>query len=105
MKSFIQNWLKKNLVLENCMQSFWEYLNNYKKEEPNEYNEYFNDIDLDKITLLRNKVSYNVNFIGDDFYDNITMLFRILYNDLEIGYYRIEYDLDGTETDDILKIY
>ena len=87
------------------MQSFWEYLNNYKKEEPNEYNEYFNDIDLDKITLLRNKVSYNVNFIGDDFYDNITMLFRILYNDLEIGYYRIEYDLDGTETDDILKIY
>lgn len=83
-----------------ALQGFWEYMNNWKKEHPDNFSDKFNgDIDASNIELLVH--SYQLTHIldcGDFVYCNVA--FSML--GFSLGYYRLVFTLDGEVADDIL---
>ena len=82
------------------------YLDEYKKEDEEDFNELFKDMDLDKVKYVFHSVAYVINewHIGDNEERKyISAKVRLEYDDWTFAEYESIYDLDGNGEDDYLR--
>lgn len=95
-----QNWILLNNIVERTKKSFWNYVENYRNEEPEEFSEVFSDVNMDSLEITISKVSFTVNYSFDEPITFIAAFADIEYEDREIGVYESLYSLDGDDLDD-----
>ncbi len=102
----LEQWLKKRNIKEMVMKDLKFYLDEYKKEDEEDFNELFKDMDLDKVKYVFHSVAYVINewHIGDNEERKyISAKVRLEYDDWTFAEYESIYDLDGNGEDDYLR--
>ena len=56
----LKKWTIDNNIRERTIQHFWKCFENYKKEEPKEYEELFPNFDTQLLTIWFRKITINV---------------------------------------------
>lgn len=102
----LEKWLEKynvkSMVLKNCK----FYLNQYKEEDEEDFNESFKDIDWEEVSYEFHSVSYVINTWhreDDDVYKYISAKVRLEYDDTTFAEYEAIYDFQGNLVEDYLR--
>ena len=98
----VQKWCAEHDAISRTEKAFYEALKNYKEEDAEEYGEVFNDNTL-PIVAVPDKVFHGYSLPNFDF-EQIYVDFLIEYGNRYVGWYRMIYDLDGSEVDDSFVI-
>lgn len=99
-----QNWISLNNIVERTKKSFWNYVENYRNEESDEFSEVFSNVNMDFLEITISKVSLTVNYRFDEPIIFVSAFADIKYEDGEIGEYESLYSLDGDDLDDYLRL-
>lgn len=99
-----QSWISLNNIIERTKRDFWNYIENYRSEEPEEFLEVFSNVNMDYLEISISKVSLTINYRFDEPITFVSAFVDIEYEDEEIGEYESLYSLDGDDLDDYLRI-
>ena len=100
--SDLQKWCLQHNVQERIMIAFRNALKAYCDENPIEYGKVFPREDIPVIPVF-DKVCHSFSFPEFDF-ERVQVDLLIEYNESNVGWYRMLYEMDGTEIDDYLVI-
>ena len=90
----LEQWASQHKLEEHALESFFEYMQNYKKEEPEEFEETFLGFDKDSLDVRVQEVAVSLDWQNHDKSSMIAHL-PIVYRQAEIGWYRVEYSALG----------
>lgn len=99
-----QDWISINNVAERTKKSFWQYIDNYREEEPDEFREVFSNIDLNSLNIIINKISLTISYRFDEPISFVSVCIALVYEGEEIGAYESLFTLSGNEMDDYLRM-
>ncbi len=99
-----QNWISLNNIIERTKRAFWNYIENYRSEEPEEFSKVFNNVNMDSLEISISKVCFAINYRFDEPITFVSAFVDIEHEDEEIGVYESLYSLDGDDLDDYLRI-
>ena len=99
-----QNWITINNIVERTKKGFWNYMGNYKKEEPGEFAEIFSNIDMNLVETNISKISLTINYRFDEVIKYISAYIDIEYEGEEVATYESLFSLDGDDLGDYLRI-
>ena len=102
----LEQWLKKKDIKEMVMKDLIFYLDGYKEEDEEDFNELFKDMEFDKVKYIFHSVAYVINewYIGDNGERKyISAKVRLEYDDCTFAEYERIYDLNGNGEDDYLR--
>lgn len=102
----LEKWIKEHDVKNMIMKDLKFYLSEYKKEDEEEFDELFKDMDLDKVKYEFHSVSYVINTwhtIDNEERKYISAKVRLEYEDSTFAEYEAIYGLDGKGEDDYLR--
>lgn len=90
----LKQWAKQHKLEEHALESFFEYIENYKKEEPEEFEQTFLDFDESNFDVHVQGIALSLDWQNRD---NRTIIAHIpiIYCQAEIGWYRVEYSVLG----------
>lgn len=99
----LRNWIENNNVEEKTKIKFWNYLNNYLKEEPELFYDQFGNIDKQLIEVKVTKIALTiVNWPYDFLNDCVISYADVIYEDERIAVYKLVFNLVGEVIDDYL---
>ncbi|MGW7162425.1 hypothetical protein [Paenibacillus sp. LK1] len=98
------NWASTNDIIERAKKAFWSYMENYKMEEPDEYRELFNNVDLNLLDTNISKISLTISYRFDEPISFVSVFIEIIYEEEELCIYESLFSLDGSELDDYLRM-
>lgn len=89
------------------MKDLERYLSQYKKEDEEDFNESFKEIEWNKVSYEFHSVSYIINRLhhtdeAED-YKYISAKVRLEYDDMAFAEYESIYGLDGSDEDDYFR--
>lgn len=102
----LKKWVIENNIRQRTIEGFWRCFENYKLEEPDEYNEYFGLFDKVALTLWMDKIALKImNWDAFDEKYNETQEFveaylKLEYKNKDIGYYSLLFNYSGESFDD-----
>lgn len=99
-----ENWILINNVAERTKKGFWTYIENYKKEEPDEFKEVFNNIKLNYLEININKISLTMSYRFDEPISFVSVCIEVVYEGEEICIYESIFALDGSAMDDYFRM-
>lgn len=102
----LEEWLKDHDIKKMTMKDLKFYLSEYKKDEEEDFNELFKDMDIDKVKYEFNSVAYVINslYITDnEVRKYISAKIRLVYEEEEFAEYEAIYGLDGEGEDDYFR--
>lgn len=97
-------WAIKNNIDQRTRTLFWEMLENYKNEDPDEYSEFFGHIPIGDLYLHIHTVSLNLGNWPECNYNTVSAHMGIWYNDKQIAKYEALFTLAGEPEDDYFVI-
>ena len=100
LKEFIEKYSFDTKIIE-CLEL---YLEEYKKEHLEEFNEVFPNYSFSKIDTWLSNVSFKAYNWPELDYVNIVIDLIVSYEDSEIGVYQLFCNINGDIEDDILRI-
>ncbi|WFR55915.1 hypothetical protein QA584_20165 [Anaerocolumna sp. AGMB13025] len=99
MESLLKEQVFKYNLVERSMEAFWLNFNSYAEEEKEEFGEYFPNYQRANLFCEISDISFKLNWPQCD--NNVIIIhIPMNYNDKPVGYYSIEYDLNGEIFDD-----
>lgn len=100
MESLLKELVYKYNLEERSMESFWINFNAYAEEEKEEFNEYFPNYQRDNLLCEISDISFKLRNWPQCDIKVIIINIPMHYNNKHVGYYSIEYDLNGEIFDD-----
>lgn len=101
------NILKEFELKHNCFMkannSFWEYVNSWKVDEPDEFFEAFTTFDLSELILEKGKISLVINYRFDKPIEYVQTTLNVIFMDKSFAEYRLLQRLNGEIMDDGLS--
>jgi len=94
-----------NNLIEKSKELFWKAIQVYQRDTPEEFSRSFDNYDKRAVELYVDNVIFRAHSWPSDECCCILVNVNIAYNDKVIGYYDIQYRLDGEIDDDLLVIY
>lgn len=101
----LRDWAIKYDIEKDTKTAFFKMLENYKADDPNEYNEVFKNFRPDELQLEVHTISLNLGNWPECSYNTISASMRISHNGKQIGSYKTLYTLDGSPEDDFFEIF
>jgi nicotinic acid phosphoribosyltransferase len=101
----IKKWAKKHNIEERTKKDFFEFLDNYKLECSDEYQEIFSNISKKDLKLQIHKVSLNLGNWPECSYNTISVSMWIFYKEKQLANYKALYTLDGEDEDDFFEVF
>ncbi len=101
-----KNWIIENDIWKRTIEHFWECFENYRIEEPIEFEKYFNKFNKDMLKLSMNEVALKIKhweYLEDGYNENqeyVEGCLYLEYDDLYIGYYSLLFNFSGESFDD-----
>ncbi|HDK7166221.1 TPA: hypothetical protein PTV44_000024 [Clostridium botulinum] len=99
-----KNWIAINNIIERTKNGFWNYIENYKREEPDEFSEVFSNVDVNFVEINISKISLTISYRFDEPIKFVSAFIEIEYKGEELGVYESLFSLDGDDLDDYLRI-
>ena len=90
----LKQWTHKHKLEERASESFFEYIENYREAEPEEFNETFPDFDKGKFDVHVQEVAISLDWQNRG-YSSIIAHIPIVYRQTEVGWYRVAYSVLG----------
>jgi hypothetical protein len=107
----LKEWTIKNNVRQRTIEHFWSCLENYRREEPNEFQEWFVDYDKTQVSLQFEQVALKIRN-WDDFdstYNEnnefIDALIVIEHRGENTAEYTLRFNFAGDAIDDFFTMY
>ncbi len=103
----LEQWLKNHDIRKMVIRDLEFYLSEYKKEDEEDFNELFKDMDIDKVKYEFHSVSYVINMWHIDESEErkyISAKVRLEYEESTFAEYEAIYDLYGKGEDDYLRM-
>ncbi|MDY8025664.1 hypothetical protein [Paenibacillus polymyxa] len=82
---------------------FWNYVNSWKIEEPEEFYEAFNTFDLSSLVLEKWKIALVVNYRYDEPIQYVQTMLNVVFQEKSFAEYRLLQKLNGDVMDDGLS--
>lgn len=98
----LKQWVIDNKIEKRIRDGFWNYIENYKQDDIEEYTEYFGGINFRFLTLEFRKVSLTTIYTWSC--DVVSAFLDIKYKDTDIGTYEMVFSLSGEIQDDFLDM-
>ncbi len=95
---------KYNLI-EETQNGFWINFNQYKEEEPNEFEKNFYDYSIEKLDIWFHSIAYKMKNWPECDYEFIAIRMEIEYAGRVVGKYEACYSMSGEYEDDYFVIY
>lgn len=98
---YLKKWAIEQNVWQRTINGFWHSFENYKIEEPNEYEEYFQDFNNDLLTLDKSQIALRINswdYLEEEYNENmeyVEVFLDIIYKDEKMGYYSLLFNFYG----------
>jgi len=100
----LERFAKEHQPFEKAVEGFWEYVNTWRIEEPEEYAEAFECEDITNCTeLLREKIALVVNYSWDEPVRFVQTTLNVKVNNRKIAQYHLLQSLNGEDMDDGLS--
>lgn len=103
----LEQWLKEHDIKKMVMRDLDFYLNEYRKEDIEDFNDLFKEVDYDNVKCEFHSVAYVINtwHISDNEERKyISAKVRLEYKDKTFAEYEAIYDLNGECEDDYLRM-
>lgn len=94
-----------NNLIEKSKELFWKVIQIYLEDNLEEFNRKFGNYDKKSVELHIDNVIFRVHSWPSDNHCCVLVNVNIVYNNKVIGYYDIQYGLNGEIDDDLLVIY
>lgn len=94
-----------NNLIEKSKELFWKAIQIYLEDNSEEFNRNFGNYDKRAVELYIDNVIFRVHSWPSNSHCCVLVNVNIVYNNEVIGYYDIQYRLDGEIDDDLLVIY
>lgn len=101
----LKQWAKEHNIETRAKESFWNYMNAFRKEEPEQFEKEFGQYNWDKIEVAYAQISMSVSYLYDDPLDFVAVYLDIYEADedddrIYIGVYKCFFSFDGECFDD-----
>ena len=96
--------LLKYNIRQKSLECYNEYMNNYKKEEPDDYDELFQFKKMEEVHVKIHSFGYVINCYFDNEVRYLATTIRLIYGDLEFAEYKVFFNLFGELEDDYLIV-
>jgi hypothetical protein len=100
----LKNWIIENHAEQKAIAGFWLNIQNCRKEDPKEFNEYFPNYEPNYLTVNVKTISIRYRNYPDLDYNHIVISIPIVYKNKQIGYYDYLLSFDGDVEDDSFVI-
>ncbi|MFL0248843.1 hypothetical protein ACJDT4_00290 [Clostridium neuense] len=103
----LEQWLKKHDIKKMVMKNLKFYLDEYKKDDEEDFNDFFKDVVFGDVKYEFHSVAYVINswhMDGEDERKYISAKVRLEYEETTFAEYEAIYDLDGKGEDDYLRL-
>ena len=103
----LKSWAKEKDVIKRTYEAFEQSFKNYIEEENEEFCKYFGDLKRELLKVYFKNISLkivdlkHIDLVNDD-REFVEVYLGIRYDEMEIGYYSLLFDLSGDEFDDFL---
>lgn len=101
MKAFITEFVKQHNVIEQLNSSFQENMKNYRTEHPEEFNSVFENYRPELLKTWVIDVAYKLRNYPEWDYEVIQARLQMEYDGEYIGYYLLEFNIEGEIIDDV----
>ena len=104
--NYLKKWVIEQNVWQRTIDGFWYCFNNYKIEEPEEYEQHFHNFNNDLLTLCKSQVALKINIWDnpeDEYNENLEYVeafLDLIYKGENIGYYSLLFNFVGETFDD-----
>lgn len=97
-----KKWIIDNNIWQKTFEGFWVCFENYKKEDPEEFTEYFGDFDRAFLILKKEQIALKIKndppSIEHEEY--VEAYIDLEYKEDDIGYYSMLFNFSGESFDD-----
>ena len=100
----LKNWATEYKLEERTKTSFFKMLENYKLDNPEEYQNVFGNIKMDELSLQIHTVSLNLGNWPECSYNTVSSSMWIHYKERQIASYKALFSLNGEAEDDFFDI-
>jgi hypothetical protein len=104
----LRKWAEKHDIEKKTIDGFWQYINSYEKEEDEPF--FHSDVDKSQLVINLNGVGLFIDAWNKDSYfqygfDFIISYLPVIYQEEELGTYKLYFTLDGEIFDDRFSPY
>lgn len=100
----LENWIIEKNIIERVKSGFWRYIDNYRSDDFEEFENVFKNIDVKCLKIQICKIGLIVNYSFDEPVKYVLVESEIEYNEEDVGIYKSIFLTDGSDMDDYLKI-
>lgn len=101
----LKNWAFEHKIEEQTINSFYEMLDNYKTDDPEEFNDVFKNIRINDLSLQVHTISLNLGNWPECSYNTVSASMWIHHKEKQIASYKAIYTLDGEPEDDFFDLF
>lgn len=101
----LKNWAFEYNIEERTKNSFYKMLENYKVDNPEEFNDVFKNIRIDELSLQVHTISLNLGNWPECSYNTVSASMWIHHKGKQIASYKTLYTFDGEAEDDFFDIF
>lgn len=102
MFDYIKKWCVDNNILNKTIETFWEYFDEYKTEDYEEYITVF-QLEKENVKLVFDKIAYEID-IPDFSQELIAVSANIFVGENNVGWFKQQYSIDGKMFDEFFVI-
>ncbi len=97
----LKRFIKTHRVIEQTIDGFWNYINNWKTDNPDSFLNAFDGIDPASLVVSVKKISLTINYLFEDEY--VQSYASIHHNSTEVAVYHYLISFNGECIDDVLS--
>ena len=101
----LKKWISNNRIEEKATNSFWDYIRYYKEEETEDFESDFGqDFKEDYLKIMVDTISLSITKIERTVIEYVVVYIPIVYNESDIGMYKVIFSLSGEIEDEYITI-
>ncbi|MBB6021434.1 hypothetical protein HNR77_002529 [Paenibacillus sp. JGP012] len=100
----LKKWIVEQEVEKRTLEGFWLNLDNYQREDSDEFNHFFKNFSEDKLDVKITQIALMLGDYPECNHNHVISYVPIIYNGTRIGLYRLLFTLDGKIDDDYFTI-
>jgi len=102
----LEELIEKNVCVPRTINGFWQTLENYRKESPEEYKSIFGEENAEATIELHDRIiSLAVRGSFSDNYIHLVVAYHFYFKKNNTGLYKMVFSLDGDVVDDMFYFH
>lgn len=101
----LKKWISNNRIEEKATNSFWDYIRYYKVEQSEDFESDFGkDFNVNYLKIIVDTISLSITKIENTVIEYVVAYIPIVYNESDIGMYKVIFSLSGEIDDEYICV-